>query len=78
MEPTKQAPSLGIPIAIIVAAALVAGAILYNGKSAPQQVTEITPGAEEGTKPEVLPVTEADHIRGNPNAPIMMVEYSDF
>lgn len=79
MEPTtRPTPSLGIPIAIIIAAALVAGAILYNGKSAPQQVTEVTPGAEEGTKPEVLPVTEADHVRGNPNAPILLVEYSDY
>lgn len=79
MEPTtKSAPSLGIPIAIIIAAALVAGAILYNGKSTPQPAAQVTPGADEGTTVEVLPVTEADHIRGNPNAPIIMVEYSDY
>lgn len=79
MEPTtKPAPSLGIPIAIVVAAALVAGAILYNGKSTPKETADVTPGAEEGTTVEVLPVTEADHIRGNPNAPIVMVEYSDY
>lgn len=27
---------------------------------------------------EVPPVTEADHIRGNANAPILLVEYSDY
>ena len=74
MEPTtKSAPSLGIPIAIIIAAALVAGAILYNGKSTPQPAAQVTPGADEGTTVEVLPVTEADHFHTTMNK--IMDEY---
>lgn len=40
----------------------------------------VDPGA--GTEPQLLaevpPVTDEDHVRGNRNAPITLVEYSDF
>lgn len=78
-QSTQSTASLGIPIAIVLAAALVAGAILYNGNQAPTAPDKATtPGAEEGVEVTVEPVTEKDHIRGNPNAPILMVEYSDY
>ena len=66
--------SLAVPVAIVVAAALIAGAIYLNGKN------KTTPGATEPPKEEVTvrPVDGTDHIRGNPNAPIMLVEYSDY
>lgn len=72
-----QSNSLGIPIAIVIAAALVAGAILYNGK---QPAAPVAATPQEQAEPEIVvePVTEDDHIRGNPNAPIMLVEYSDY
>jgi len=86
MEPTtptstRPTQSLGIPIAIVLSAALIAGAILYNGNNrAPEAAAPAptTPGAEEDAEVVVEPVTEDDHIRGNPNAPIMLVEYSDY
>lgn len=66
--------SIAVPVAIVVAAALIAGAIYLNGK-------EKTPAPTDQPKPEevtIRPVSEKDHIRGNPNAPIMLVEYSDY
>lgn len=73
--------SLGIPVAIVISAALIAGAIVYTGTN--RAPVAVAPGAKapvEQETPEmnVAPVTEADHILGNPNAPIMIVEYSDF
>ncbi len=77
--------SLGVPVAIVIAAALIAGAIYLKDGAAPAGGVNVG-GAIEGAQqagqvtPEtvVAPVTEADHIRGNPNAPIMVIEFSDF
>ncbi len=72
--------SLGIPVAIVLAAALIAGAIVYTGmqKTAPVQKGAGTGNDQVTAEIEIAPVTEKDHIYGNPNAPIMIVEYSDF
>ncbi len=73
--------SLGIPIAIVLAAALIAGAIVFTGMqkgNAPTQVGNTGENEQVTADVEIAPVTEKDHIRGNPNAPIMIVEYSDF
>lgn len=69
--------SLGIPIAIVIAGLLIALAIFFNGS----QKTNTPVGTDNGTgqaEVSVAPVTEEDHILGNPNAPIVIVEYSDF
>jgi protein-disulfide isomerase len=71
--------SLGIPIAIVLSALLIAGAIVYTGKNNqpnPVQVGNNTGEVQETG--EIAPVTEKDHIRGNPNAPIVIIEYSDY
>lgn len=70
--------SLGIPIAIVIAAGLIAGAILFNGQQAAPVAVENDRNIAEQPEPVVLPVTSEDHIKGNPNAPILIVEYSDF
>jgi protein-disulfide isomerase len=85
-EPAQQvrvAPrnSLGIPIAIVISAVLIAGAIVYTGMGKPGNPVQIgngQPVAQETPEIEVAPVTENDHIFGNPNAPVLIVEYSDF
>lgn len=86
-QPQPRAPrggnNLGIPVAIVIAAALIAGAIYLGGKPAGGGSAVKIPSAQELSEqqvatPEVAPVTEADHIRGNPNAPIVIVEYSDY
>ena len=82
MEPTKESHQqiLTIPMAIVVAAAIIAGAIIYmyhptgTAKSGSGQVA---PSATVPDTSALPPVTAADHILGNPNAPIKIVEYSD-
>jgi len=82
--PRPQAPrsALGVPMAIVFSALLIAGAIVYTGTGkggTPIQVGNEKPGTQQVTGTmDVAPVTEKDHIYGNPNAPIMIVEYSDF
>lgn len=75
--------SIAIPVAIVIAAGLIAGAIYLNGAKAPPSapIDFGTGGAAEqaaNAKPVIKPVEDTDHIRGNPNAPIMIVEYSDY
>ncbi len=74
--------SLAIPIAIVVAAGLIAGAIYMNGARSATNGNNPVAGLGDtittDTKPVIRPVDKTDHIRGNPNAPIMLVEYSDF
>jgi protein-disulfide isomerase len=85
-EPTRQtepAPrnSLGIPIAIVLAAALIAGAIIFSGMQKAGNGTQVANGTQNAQVTGdvvIAPVTDKDHIRGNPNAPIVIVEYSDF
>ncbi|OGC78789.1 hypothetical protein A2852_00290 [Candidatus Adlerbacteria bacterium RIFCSPHIGHO2_01_FULL_54_23] len=60
-----------LPVVIVVAGALIAGAVFWAGKSGtggntggnPQSVRAYTPGQ--------------DHILGNPNAAVKVVEYAD-
>ncbi|MBI4086411.1 thioredoxin domain-containing protein [Candidatus Kaiserbacteria bacterium] len=66
--------SFAVPVAIVVAAALIAGAIYLNGRNKTPSTT-VTPTKEEVT---VRPIDDKDHVRGNPNAPIVVVEYSDY
>jgi len=74
---------LSVPTAIIVAAAFIAIAIIWvNKPSAPAapagHETAVSPSPDQsGTPVGPAPVTAADHILGNPNAPIKLIEYSD-
>jgi len=79
MEPTVQKNNLAVPLAIVIAGALIAGA-LYFGMAGAKTETVAQPGAEQftGDLEEMRPVAGDDHIRGNPNADIVIVEYSDF
>lgn len=71
---SQKSNILNIPVAIILAGAIVGGAIIYTMKPAPST----NQPAEPGSKPvEMKPITDKDHILGNPNAKIKIVEYSD-
>ena len=84
MEQTNERDQqiLTIPMAIVLAAVIVAGALLYVYRPAS---TGSQPGANAASAPSATvpstnslpPITNADHILGNPNAPIKIVEYSD-
>lgn len=76
------AHTMSIPMAIVVAGILIAGAVFFglksdnNTKVANPQVQGIE--QETGDLDQMTPITSKDHIRGNPDAPVKIVEYSDF
>ncbi len=82
VQPITQANKLTIPAAIVIAGVLIAGAIYFgtskeavttDGTAQPQRVAQQT-----GNLEQMIAVSKEDHIRGNPNAPVKIVEYSDF
>jgi protein-disulfide isomerase len=73
MNESKPQAILNIPTAIIIAGAIVAGAIIYTMKPAGPTERPVL----GSTQAEVKPVSATDHILGNPNAKIKIVEYSD-
>lgn len=74
MEEQKR-NNLTIPVAIVVAGALIAGALFLMNNNKVSVPAETTNKEQIGIKIE--PVTADDHILGNPKAPIMIVEFSD-
>ncbi len=74
MSETKNI--IAIPLAILVAGALISGAIYFTrgGATKPSANTNVT-AVSKAT--EIKPVSGDDHIRGNPEAPVVIVEYSD-
>ncbi len=76
MQPTKSSSILNIPTAIVIAGAIIAGSIIWS--KWPSTPTEQTIADETGSfEQEFKPVTATDHILGNPNAKLKIVEYSD-
>lgn len=71
--------NLAVPGAIMFAGILIAGALVFSSlqSSGGQQVAEEAP-QDAGSLDAMNPVSEKDHVRGNPNAPVMIVEYSDY
>ncbi len=66
--------NLAIPAAIILAGVIIAGAIFMSNSKNAKVATAPRVQKADITLP---PVTEADHILGNPKADIVIVEYSD-
>ena len=85
MEENKS-QSFAIPAAIIIGFGLIAAAIFFSGNGIGKTADVTIPNSDDVAgdvldqpSPEnINPVTEDDHIRGNPNAQIMIVEYSDY
>jgi protein-disulfide isomerase len=74
--------NLAVPIAIVIAGALIAGAVYLGGRGDTTGITSPTEAQQEQAQlsaslNNMAPITSADHIRGNPNAPVKIVEYSD-
>lgn len=86
---SSQKSMVGIPVAIVIAGALVAVAVYFGGNRAPTvpapaggegQDVVVNEGAGEPAKPavgEMREVSDKDHIRGASNAKVTIVEYSD-
>ena len=84
---------LSIPISIIIAGLIIAGAVIFSGGTGrTTQVKGLTTNPEPSSLPAEQPLTaqtfapaaqafeiaEDNHIRGDFNAPITLVEFSDF
>jgi len=85
MENKRDNKSYLIPMAIIVAGVIIAGAVVYSNNSASpgglgQAVAGSVPGEARqapSAVENIKPVTKEDHIRGSIEAPIKIVEFSD-
>ncbi len=81
MEPQsiQKQNNLAIPIAIVVAGALIAGGLFFGMSGAGTAGAQQPQGVEQptGDLEAMKPVSSDDHIRGNPDAPVKIVEYSD-
>ncbi|MFA6006150.1 MAG: thioredoxin domain-containing protein [Candidatus Paceibacterota bacterium] len=82
MEPNQQ-QNYSIPIAIVIAGVIVAGAVLWSKGSGPVPVAQVQGQGQAQTASTAeliksMPAVSAkDHVLGNPSAPITIVEYSD-
>jgi|SRR3989344_1298942 len=72
------------PVSVLVGAIIIALALTYSGGTLPQQGVAANPGqpqpdaaAVQKQLENIAPVTAEDHVRGNPDAPVVIVEYSD-
>lgn len=73
-----------IPLAIVIAGGLVAGAVFMSNVSGENSTVAPTETGQQvqkelvGTPDAVRAVTKDDHIKGSLDAPVTIVEYSDF
>lgn len=73
-----------LPASIVIAAVLVSVALVYNAGKKPDSgnlAGALAPDAAQqavaGSPSNMKPVSASDHIRGNLNAPVKIVEFSD-
>src|SRR5690606_9022418 len=83
MEPMNTPrSSIAVPLAILFGFAMIAIAIFFTAdrSNAPKAVTNTDPANQvDGSLSSTpRPVDGTDYIRGNPNAPILLIEYSDY
>src|SRR5579859_4145365 len=64
-----------LPITIVVAGLLIAGAVFLVGKSGSPSATNTDTGQQAVNFRPYDPAV--DHILGNPNAPVKVIEYAD-
>lgn len=72
-----------LPVAIIIAGLVIGGAVIFadRTKTAQPQPPSAAPAeapADSGSPSNVRPVDATDHVRGAANAPVTLIEYSDF
>lgn len=72
-----------MPIAIIIAGIFIAGAVIYGGgKTANNNIVNVpqqraVEQQQTGDLEKMISISSSDHIRGNQDAPVKIVEYSD-
>lgn len=79
MEENKS--TLAVPGAIIIAGLLIAGAVYYSNTRGNSVPIDSANNAGQNEIPagelSVSPVSTKDYIRGNPNAKVVLIEFSD-
>lgn len=69
---------LSVPVAIIIAGGLIAGALYYSNVRTAKELSALNTLPPTDTfVGNMRPVSSSDHILGNPAADIIIVEYSD-
>ncbi len=63
------------PLSIVIVAAIIAGGVLISNREYKQP--ELPTPTDIETKIDIRPITNADHVLGNPNANVVIVEYGD-
>jgi len=76
----EKTNNIMLPVAVIIAGLIIGGAVIFTNNDS--VVTEDNQPKEQvvenNSLDKVREVTSEDHIKGNPDAPIKIVEYSDF
>lgn len=68
-----------IPGAIVIAGAFIALALFFSsGEPRPQDTGDKFNNNGSSAVEDIRPVSEDDHVFGNPDAPVTIIEYSDF
>ena len=73
-----------LPASIIIAALLIAGSWIYTTGLKNVEIKEKIgqennqPAVSESNLENVKPISGDDYIMGNPNAPVKIIEFSDF
>lgn len=75
--PAPQKPNYMIPISIVLAGALIATGIYLGGMRSGVNTQTGNQQEANGGDLQLASVNKDDHILGNPNAKIVIVEYSD-
>lgn len=78
MEQTSQSNPYLIPGAIVIAGLFIAGAIYFAFFTKTPDRADSKNGQKSGQETAVRPVDGTDFILGNPEAPVVVLEYSDF
>lgn len=79
IQKKSMVDKLAIPLSIVVAGGLMAGALYYSNLKVKTQeaIIDTVQKSAEGSSVKMKAVSSDDHILGNPNAEIIIVEYSD-
>lgn len=74
-ETSTKKQLLTMPVAIIIAGILIAGAVYFKGGNPSQEANNQFVVEKKPT--QIKPVSADDHILGNPGADLVVIEYSD-
>ena len=72
-----QQQSLSIPAAIVIAGALIAIGVYTSSGKKSNNAVPANQNQPETTEVKMNAVSDKDHILGNPDAKVIIVEYSD-